>query len=270
MNDEERRCTDCDECQRLVAAGEALPCPMIHDVTERVKSALSHTDMLEARWSEMIGDLEHAMHDMREPLRTITNFSELAVRCADDGDVEAAVSHVRRIGVASKQLRNMLYSVAEVISFGAGSSDGSDRTAFRLADAAKDGRAIVLANACDCEIEVSNDLPIIVGDRHRWVRVFQNLFCNSIKYNVSERCRVDVWSEGNSVLVRDNGIGIPEAKWNAIFELFLRLSDRTHMASGMGMGLYMARRFVEWDGGSLSVHESDGSGTTFRIEMPQG
>lgn len=271
MSSGSRCCESCDECRRLAAEGSPIPCPLLHDVTERVKSALEHTDMLEARWSEMVGDLEHAMHDMREPLRTITNFSELVSRCVEEDDLEAVDPHVRRIAAASKQLRNMLVSVAEIISFGAGTSDGVNRSAFRLTEVANEARAIVLANSTTpCEVEVAEDLPIIVGDRHRWVRVFQNLFCNAVKYNVSEVRRVTVSVEGPSVLVSDNGIGIPESKWNAVFELFLRLSDRSHMASGMGMGLYMARRFVEWDGGGLTIHSSDEAGTTFRIELPQG
>ena len=261
---------DCEECLDGFVIGETLmcDCPLLKGLAAKVKVFVENTDLLEARWVEMLGDMKQALHDVREPLRTVTNFSKLTEDAIGDGDFEAAREHAGKASVASVVLREMLVSLAEVMSFGEGKSDGSNRSEFNLSEVIEEAIKIVKPNGENCQVVVDGEMPSMVGDRQRWMRVFQNLFSNSMKYNESDECLIEVWSDGNVIFVKDNGMGIPEDKWNVVFELFLRLRDRSHMASGTGMGLYMAKRFVEWDGGNLSILSSGPDGTVFRIETP--
>jgi signal transduction histidine kinase len=103
----------------------------------------------------------------------------------------------------------------------------------------------------------------------RWVRIFQNLISNGILYNNSDIPTVKIYYEGNNIYIEDNGIGIPEDKQKTIFELFMRLSDRSTMAVGTGAGLYMCKKFVQMDRADIRVHHSEiDKGTTFIINLP--
>jgi len=69
------------------------------------------------------------------------------------------------------------------------------------------------------------------------------------------------------VLVRDNGMGIPEDQLAAVFEAFRRLHPRdTH--PGAGLGLSFCRKIVEGMGGQISVSSTLGEGSTFRVTLP--
>ena len=73
------------------------------------------------------------------------------------------------------------------------------------------------------------------------------------------------------MLIRDNGIGIPKSKLDAIFEQFVRVHahlDDELGAHGMGLGLSIVRESMEAMGGIVSVESAEGEGTTFVLEWP--
>ncbi len=103
-------------------------------------------------------------------------------------------------------------------------------------------------------------------------QVLTNLIENAIKYN-REGTRVRVTSEelGDFVVVSvsDNGVGIPEDQQRELFKKFSRREKSTaERVKGTGLGLYLARYFLELHGGSIEVESTQGQGTTFRFRLP--
>ncbi len=103
--------------------------------------------------------------------------------------------------------------------------------------------------------------------------IFQNLFDNSVKYSDGD-VRISVeGSDTNegwyTVLVRDDGIGLPQGKRDDLFSLF----KGTHKVSGTGMGLYLVKRLMERFGGRVSSDDVVGnegySGACFRLDFPR-
>ena len=122
-------------------------------------------------------------------------------------------------------------------------------------------------------LSVEADPPEVVGlfDSPRLERVMDNLLGNAIKYSPQGGCvRVSVGSRDGwaTIMVHDDGLGIPCEDLPHIFEPFRRGSNVVGRIGGTGIGLASAQRIVESHGGTLSVQSRPGKGSTFTIHLP--
>jgi signal transduction histidine kinase len=112
-----------------------------------------------------------------------------------------------------------------------------------------------------------------IGDRDRIEQVLVNLIDNAVKYS-PDGGEVVVSTVPTAASVRvevaDQGIGIPPAEQEAVFEKFYR-ADPQHRAapSGTGLGLYICRELVQRMGGTIGVRSSPGGGSTFWFQLPR-
>jgi signal transduction histidine kinase len=94
---------------------------------------------------------------------------------------------------------------------------------------------------------------------------------NAVKYSQGPG-RVEVRLEPSRdhvrIAVRDEGVGIPRAEQERIFEKFYRLPGMTRAVSGTGLGLYICRGLVRRMGGRIWIESSEGIGSTFFVELP--
>jgi PAS domain S-box-containing protein len=112
-----------------------------------------------------------------------------------------------------------------------------------------------------------------IGDRNRIEQVLVNLIDNAIKYS-PRGGEVIVSAEETPaavrVEVRDEGLGIPLAEQDAIFEKFYRHdAHQTYVTGGTGLGLYICRELVRRMDGKIGVHSQPGVGSTFYFELPR-
>jgi signal transduction histidine kinase len=115
--------------------------------------------------------------------------------------------------------------------------------------------------------------PQVMGywDRSRLEQVFLNLLTNALKYGAGKPVRVEVAADGARVYlsVKDQGVGLREEDRARIFERFERAISASE-ASGLGLGLYIAREIVQAHGGDISVESQPGAGSTFTVSLPLG
>ena len=117
------------------------------------------------------------------------------------------------------------------------------------------------------------DPVALTGDRERLREVMRILLDNAIRYSPSGG-DVDVeltLSDHNAVVsVRDHGVGIARDRQERIFERFFRAhTDTPYDYGGTGLGLYVARSFVELHQGTMSFESTEGKGSTFSFRLPQ-
>jgi signal transduction histidine kinase len=118
----------------------------------------------------------------------------------------------------------------------------------------------------------ANGAPSIECDENKLRQVLVNLVDNAVKYS-PEGGRVTIRFDHNGtgyvIEVADQGLGIPVAEQDRIFEKFYRLDpQQTKGVGGSGLGLYICRELVERMDGRLTVESQVGSGSRFRVELP--
>lgn len=121
-------------------------------------------------------------------------------------------------------------------------------------------------------VEVA-DLPEANANISQVQLLFSNLISNAVKYNESKRPEVKIYpgeagDDCVSVIVEDNGIGIPADKLATIFTPFERL-HRQDQYSGSGLGLSIVKRVMQSHGGRVLVASEIGKGTQFTLQFPR-
>ena len=124
------------------------------------------------------------------------------------------------------------------------------------------------------KVNISKNLPILYGDRHRLQTVFENLLGNAIKYSSEKRnpyieidCKIR--SKYYQFLIRDNGIGIDPADHERIFDVFQKCAKQEDSSNGTGVGLTIVKKIIEHHGGTVWVESKLDKGATFHFTLPK-
>ena len=126
------------------------------------------------------------------------------------------------------------------------------------------------ANAIDFRIFINEQIPLYT-DKQRLFVILNNLVSNAIKYFNQQEAHpfisivVQINTERALLFIEDNGIGIPEAYHEKVFEMFYRASSQ---ANGSGLGLYILKETLNRLNGKISVVSGADIGTTFIVEIP--
>jgi PAS domain S-box-containing protein len=208
-----------------------------------------------------------AAHDLRNPLVLVSGYADLlaSTPAAAAPDAAEMVDAIKRSAVRGMQL------IDELLAF---SGLGAQQLAVQEVDLttlAREAEAVVTHAGAVCQVEVA-DLPTALADPALLRQVFVNLIGNGAKYvapGVTPRVRVEGEAAGEQVVVRvsDNGIGIPEAERDTVFEVFRRGSQSAPF-SGTGVGLAICQRIVELHQGRIWIEDAPGGGTTFCFTLP--
>jgi len=135
----------------------------------------------------------------------------------------------------------------------------------RLAETAKTKKIKIITNLPDEPVK-------IFGDEEKLTHVFDHLIDDAIKYGLSKDVQLRMMEDGEGVLtqIKDQGIGIEEADLANLFQKFYRTNNAKAVdANGVGLGLFLCRKFVEAHNGSIWVESSGvNQGSTFNIWLP--
>jgi PAS domain S-box-containing protein len=210
-----------------------------------------------------------ASHDLREPLRMVTLFSQLLEERYQgklDADAREFIHYIVEGGTRMNDLVNDLLEYSRVSSR-ARPFLPTDMNAV-VEDVIRD----LAVGICESGAVVHvDDLPVVLADRSQMRQVFLNLLANAIKFRGENVPRISVgakWKDNEWVFsVRDNGIGINPLYSQKIFDIFQRLHSREKYP-GTGIGLAICRRIVERHGGRIWVESIEGEGSTFSFTIP--
>ena len=209
-----------------------------------------------------------ASHDLHEPLRAITSYAQLlAESCNSEEGVQAMCVH--NIVDSAARMRDLLIDLIDYSQLG-----GVQREIQGLVELNHVVETVVenlKASIDESGAIITHDpLPPVRGHCGDFVRLFQNLVANSIKYRGERPPRIHVsWaSDGDRqrFAVSDNGIGIEATRQQEIFEPFKRLHGGN--IPGTGLGLAICRRVIQRYGGRIWVESAPGDGATFRFTLP--
>jgi two-component system phosphate regulon sensor histidine kinase PhoR len=214
-----------------------------------------------------------ASHELRTPLAAVYGAAQTLLRhdfALDEGGRDRFVS---LIADESERLGRIVNEILLANQLDAGRLDlgtepfDSVEVVERVVEAT---RAYAPAEI-SLMIRAGDEIPLVAGDRDKVRQVLVNLVENAIKYSPDGgRIEVGVESHGADVRfwVRDEGMGIPEAERERIFEKFYRLDPQmSRGVGGTGLGLYICNELVTRMGGRIWVEANGKKGSTFLFEL---
>ncbi len=209
-----------------------------------------------------------ASHDIKQPLRTITSFSQLIQRrLATAKDVPESVQEYLEFIISGAQnLNAMIHGLLDHAKVG---QVGDYR--FQMTDMNRIVKHVELS--LNQQIQESGaelcyeDLPVIFAEPTRMIQLVQNLISNALKFRregVPSRVTVEARSEDQFWVfsVKDNGIGIPKEKRETVFNMFTKLHAKDQF-KGHGIGLATCKKIVEIHQGKIWLESALDQGTTF-------
>jgi len=221
-------------------------------------------------------DLEHfayaASHDLKEPLRTISSFTNLLTRNFQDAKDKDTAQYVYFIQDGVTRMTQLIQNLLDYARAGKNEvkftpvklNDIVGTKLFDLSELIKEKNA---------QVKVG-DLPIIYCEKEQISMLFHNLISNAIKFNKKDNKEVRILSheDGPSgfwkISVADNGIGIKPKYQEKIFEIFQRLHTKSEF-QGTGIGLALCKKIVTTHKGKIELSSKVGAGTTFFILLPR-
>jgi len=253
--------------------GQKLVLGMARDISERKKA--------EEKLKETIGELKRSneelqqfayitSHDLQEPLRTITSFTQLIERRYKgrlDSDADEFIEFIVDSAMRMKEMIQGLLDYSRV---------GTAGVEFKCNDA-EEVLKIVLANLraliSENEAKITHDpLPEVMADKSQLIQLFQNLISNAIKFRKPEvppKIHISAKKDERMCIfsISDNGIGLEKQYKDKIFEVFKRLHTMDEY-KGAGIGLAISKRIIERHGGYIWIESELGKGSTFYFNIP--
>ncbi|MFN8324008.1 MAG: ATP-binding protein [Chitinophagales bacterium] len=215
------------------------------------------------------GVLHLASHDLREPVRTIINYTQLISDNLQKGKLDEASEYADFAHSAAERMERLLSDLKTYISLNEYNFQlGKVSMKMLVTDVVKNFKARIEAE----EAEVSfAELPDVSADRELVEKLISTLIDNALKFRKKNRKPViDIGFdkfEGNIIFcVRDNGMGISKKYYQRIFNLFERL-NRVDEFPGNGLGLPICKKIVEMHGGEIWVESLPGSGSNFYFTL---
>jgi signal transduction histidine kinase len=219
--------------------------------------------------------LANMSHELRTPLNAVIGFSEVLQEQMFGDLNDKQKEYVHDIHASGKHLLSLINDILDLSKIEAGKVE-LELSTFHLPSSLEGTLTLVRERATRHGIEVGlkvdDKLGEIVADERKVRQVLLNLLSNAVKFT-PDGGRVDVRAEAVDsavqIAVRDTGIGIAPEDQELIFEEFRQVgNDLFRKREGTGLGLTLARKFVELHGGRIWVQSELGKGSTFTFTLP--
>ncbi|HYE06027.1 MAG TPA: PAS domain-containing protein [Planctomycetota bacterium] len=260
----------------IVVAEHGVPARFIGvlaDVTDRKETELTlaaQADELRRSNAELEQFAYVSSHDLKEPLRMVTQYMDLLQRRYAATLPEQARKFVDQAMHGATRMQQL---IEDLLNYSRAGRALDRMEPIDVAETVHEVCGILAVEIERSRAQIAiGPLPRLAFERSKLAQLFQNLISNAIKFRAKDRAphvRVDAqrrdgfWEFG----VADDGIGIDPANAQRIFDVFQRLHSRSDYA-GSGIGLAICKRIVEQHGGRIWVESVPGKGSRFRFTLP--
>ena len=214
--------------------------------------------------------LQHASHDLREPLRHVISFAEILQeeeyqRLSADGRL-----YLDSIVSAGSRLQEML---AGLLAIARVQTRGKPLQRCELSPLLASAQRTLGAAADGASIEIA-ELPAVHGDADQLTALFEELLRNALKFGAADQAaRIRVSAEQPAgaaharITVEDQGLGLAPEQLERAFQIFQRFQP-TATHPGAGAGLALCRSICERHGGTIRIESAPGGPTRVQVELP--
>lgn len=223
--------------------------------------------------------LNHMSHDIRTPMNAIVGFTDIAMKRKPDKEVENCLKKIRQSSEYLMTLMNDVLDISHIesgkLEYKPGPVDLRDmlNTVLSIARGYTENR--------DLNLYVSREelkTPYVMADELRIREVLLNIISNAVKFtkdggSISFVAENAPGNDEQHVIVRyrisDTGIGMSEEFLDRIFDEFSQENNGARTSyKGTGLGMAIAKKYVDLMGGKIEVSSSQGVGSTFTVEIP--
>ncbi len=210
-----------------------------------------------------------ASHDLQEPLRMVTSYTQLLERRYKDKLDDSAIDFINFAMEGASRMKQLINAL---LAYSRVDTRGKPFESLNCEDILETVLSNLRVSIMETNAEITNDpLPNIMVDNTQMIQLFQNLIGNAIKFKGDNPPRIHVSAKKENhewiFSVKDNGIGIDKKYFERIFVIFQRLHTREEY-SGSGIGLAICKKIVERHGGKIWVESELEKGTTFYFSIP--
>jgi PAS domain S-box-containing protein len=245
------------------------------------RSLVRKNKELKSRNEEILSFSHITSHDLKEPLHKIYSFAEMIFKTDSANLSDTGKTYCRRIQAAAQRMRLLTDDILTYCQVNVVTTNMSNVNLGHI--------ALLAHNTMQIEFESNNakiqlsELPTIKGYRHLLLTLFQNIFCNSIKFHrydsppvieVSSQAlpgtevfHPDALSDTQYLRVsfKDNGIGFDQHYAEQIFQMFFKINDG---CPGTGIGLTVCKKIAELHHGFITADGEIGTGCTVNLFLP--
>ena len=252
--------------QSVLAIQNARLFREIEDKSRQIEAANRHK-------SEFLANMSH---ELRTPLNAIIGFSEVLGERMFGELNEKQAEYTEDILSSGRHLLSLINEILDLSKVEAGRME-LELAKFDLPLAIDNARTFVRERATkhgiNLDVTVDERLGDFVGDERKIKQILLNLLSNAVKFT-PEGGRIGIkarQADGSvEISVSDTGIGIAPEDQPKIFEEFRQVgADYAHKIEGTGLGLTLAKKFVELHGGKIWVESEVGKGSTFSFTLPE-
>lgn len=269
---------------KMIGADDYITKPFEEvDLLVAVQAKLNRRAQLDAAHGRQVADLKRTIlttlnHEFRTPLTYITTYADML------GDANISTDEfkefMRGIQTGSERLRRLVEDFILLVELQTGEAQQTyDRRCARTPDlsvllnlAVERARGWADARRVRLVEEIPGPLPPILADREYLLDAVVRLLDNAIKFSRKEggavTLRAAPGGRGVRIEVVDQGIGIPAAQLDKIFDMFYQIDRAKLEQQGSGSGLAIVQSIVRMHGGEISAQSTEESGSTFTIELP--
>ncbi len=214
-------------------------------------------------------------HELRTPLNLVMGYTEmLKDRMLGEINLEQDRVLGRLLGRA-KDLLSMISGILEATNIGSQTATVKSDD-FNLSGFLNDLRSaydVPRGSSLALTWDIPSNLPEMKTDREKLRHILQNLINNALKFTdngeISVSARYIAKTRMVEFKVKDTGIGIPQEALPSIFEMFHQVdSSETRAHGGVGLGLYIVKKFAELLGGTIGAQSEPNKGSTFTVTLP--
>ena len=240
---------------------------LFHEIADKSRQ-------LEAASQHKSEFLANMSHELRTPLNAILGFSEVLAQGMFGAVNEKQTEYLHDILESGRHLLSLINDILDLSKIEAGRME-LELSEFDLPQAIQNALTLVreraLRRGIALQHRIDPRLASIRADERKVKQVLLNLLSNAIKFT-PEGGRIEVRAAPKDELVQvsvaDTGIGIAAEDLETVFEEFRQVGTADKKAEGTGLGLALAKKFVELHGGRIWIESEVGRGSTFTFTLP--
>lgn len=223
--------------------------------------------------------LSNVSHDLRTPITAIRGYVELMLNAKEPLPRDQEVQYLKNIHTRSTQMEQLISDLVQLTRLES-ENDTLDKMPISVKEMVHDLYMLYHAECEGTDKQVLFEAPddddlLIDGDAKKLLRVFENIIVNAMKYTrengiiriICHRYDDPAMLGGNAVevIVKDNGVGIPQNEVPYVFDRFYRAENSGINKTGSGLGLSIVKSIMDKHGGKIWAESEEGQGSEFHI-----